>query len=166
MDFIRRNVSPQTYTRSAETVRERLLSDRAMKNSRGRHTAQSHQKILNCVFPTPGPDTRKHRSLPHPGHLSAGEQKRQVLEVAKRFDQHYLASIEYLPERYLTIGALQPAKARRTQNVPSYEIRVDAYGNVSISTQHAPSRSRFYSLIVCTLLSFGTVALGVLMIIV
>ncbi|MGQ9849421.1 MAG: hypothetical protein ACUVSU_05150 [Aggregatilineaceae bacterium] len=129
----RRFVTSLSAEHSAVSARERLLGDRAMRASRNRRVALAHRTALESV-PVAGLDAAVPlcRSL-QAALLSPQEQRRRVMDVASGFEGHYLATIDFIAERNLTVGLVRPAHCRASSAGEPVQICVDAHGNVSIS---------------------------------
>lgn len=129
----RRFVTSLSTGHSAVLAKERLLSDRAMRASRNRRVALAHRTALESV-PAAGLDAAVPlcRSL-QAALLSPQEQRRRVMDVASGFEGHYLATIDFIAERNLTVGIVRPARCGASSAAEPVQICVDAHGNVSIS---------------------------------
>lgn len=133
MIFLRRITAGFSSERSASSARERLLQDRAMHTSRGRRVALAHRSILESA-PAIGHRGSSAPVAPLPTiHLSPQEQRRRLIDVASAFDGHYLAAIDFIAERDLTVGVIKPACSPSATRARTVQICVDARGNVSVS---------------------------------
>ena len=65
--------------------------------------------------------------------LPPHEQRRRLIEIAASYDGHYLAAVEFVAERNMTVGTIKPARSGPGSPGPAREICIDARGNVSIS---------------------------------
>ena len=134
MVHLRSTIQQPPHKNSAAAVRQCLLDDRVMKGSRGRRALTTHTGIIASV-PASAPSTRhqsRHKACRQQTCLTASDQKRRILEVVRRFEHQYVASLEFVPEKRLAIAHLRPA--HRRDNAVPHTICIDAWGNISVST--------------------------------
>ncbi len=65
--------------------------------------------------------------------LPPQEQRRRLIQIAASYGDHYLATVEFVAERNMTVGTIKPVRSAPGGPGPAREICIDARGNVSIS---------------------------------
>lgn len=126
-------------TPSAASARERLLSDGAMRASRVRRATTAHQSTLQSIPASRGVQDAA-GSVTLPGTmLPPQEQRRRLIRIAASYRDHYLAAVEFVAERNMTVGTIKPVRSAPGGPGPAREICIDGRGNVSISP--APRRA-------------------------
>lgn len=130
--FLRRLSTFAWPERSAFSAKERLMHDGVMRASRSRRVASAHRVSLESV-PGAEPSTRvPSRFSSLSVFLSPQEQRRRVMDVARSFEGHYLAAIDFMADRNLTVGTVKPVRSTQRAVSEVVQICVDAQGNVSI----------------------------------
>lgn len=126
-------LSRMARTSSASSARERLLSDGAMRASRVRRAATAHQSALQSIpVSREVPEATASVTLPEM-ILLPHEQRRRLIQIAASYDGHYLATVEFVAERNMTVGTIKPVRSAAGHPEPAREICIDSRGNVSVS---------------------------------
>lgn len=122
-----------TRTSSASSARERLLSDGAMHASRARRVATAHQSALQSI-PVSGSVAEAAEGVTLSEEaLPPSEQRRRLIQIAASYEGHYLAAVEFVAERSMTVGTIRPVRSAAGRPEVEREICVDSRGDVSIS---------------------------------
>lgn len=140
MSGLRRiNFRPSSQ-RSAEMARERLLNDRQIHRNRNFHA--DGLPLPSDPFsglPATGPFSPAFAQ----NLLTSSEQKRQAIQIAQTFRQHYLAVITYHEDCRVVVATVRPIHARNYRRDVAHDIHVDPAGNVNIvqcPPEHSPQR--------------------------
>ncbi len=126
-------LSLMTRTPSASAARERLLGDGVMRASRVRRAAAAHQATLHSIPAARGVREAAENSAYPEAPLPPHEQRRRLIEIAASYDEYYLAAVEFVAERGITIGTIKPVRSAAGHPEEAHEICVDARGDISIS---------------------------------
>lgn len=111
-----------------------------MRGSRGRRVALAHRNTLESTSAA-GQRAQTSALGVSSACLSPQEQRRRVIDVASAFDGHYLATIDFIAERNLTVGIVKPVRGSSVSAARAVQVCVDARGNVSVSQSGCSRRA-------------------------